>query len=990
MGAASAERATGQGRAARAFQIARDRRTSLVPTGVGAELQPARRPKGGWEAGARIASAMLAMLLAVTMLPAAGLSSAFADEPVERPATSGGDVALESANADASPETGAAPQAPVAEEREDGMLAADGLMYTVADGGLALVGFDGDAPEGALSVPAAVMLDGKEAPVVAIDLAEGQTADKVVVLSLPQSVKDIDTASLAPALPALLSVEVAGASSTLPVAAGAASVRAAYSTSGGMLFRPTSVTLQTEDGSIESIECKELLWAPPALVSARIPVECRAVAEGAFADVRGLKTVVAFGTMERISDGAFSTEQMESSKVVVPQASAAVTDVERVSASMALMGDAGQKERRSAWHEAGWRTDDIVMGKPYGSLTETVAVTEEGTIERDELQLVSYPGAHENAMDIKKPNAQGIVEQAESGLAFTVKSDMTAIVTWQGDKTATPSHVDIPATVMVDGVTYPVTEIAPNAFEGAAFLTRVTIPEGVTAIGQDAFKDCPNLAEPKMPSARKRMGGVLGGGTSGEANHPTPSQADGEEGNAFGANGQTVASMTFSGNQSGYVDGFSVSDGSISGYTTTTSLRLRMNRPLSKAIRTSEASNMTVSSIISPSELEIAYTGTAEEIVWEVANFGEFVRINAGDATDKSPGKVNLLPPSGYAFASCSTNALQGGGPQPKGSRETGSISLVRVEASSDAPLLTTNSLTGTGSATTAAKSDHNHDALYSKLADFNALKTTVGSKLDKSAISSYDTNAKLDTKFNTKLDSSAISNYNTNAKLDAKFATKMDASDFGTISYGGLDGSDASVYPTSYRKGGTPALPAPTREGFRFAGWSWARGDASGDSSNIASAFAEAGAVTLTANWEEPETPEAKHFFTSESPLRHDDASATQAHVIKVRLSNVPGTLAGVSFEGDDRTGLLRETSGVRLFVGASEDALSSGTELPWGGATASGWSCELARFADDSYGVYVGVSVPTSAIDEASIPVSYADGSYVASLVKMNYAFA
>ena len=57
---------------------------------------------------------------------------------------------------------------------------------------------------------------------------------------------------------------------------------------------------------------------------------------------------------------------------------------------------------------------------------------------------------------------------------------------------------------------------------------------------------------------------------------------------------------------------------------------------------------------------------------------------------------------------------------------------------------------------------------------------------------------------------------------------------------------------------------------------------------------------------------------------------------------------------------------------------------------STASGWSCELARFADDSYGVYVGVSVPTSAIDESAIPVSYADGSYVASLVKMNYAFA
>ena len=451
--------------------------------------------------GIRFVSVILAMLLAVTMLPAMGLSSAFADEPVERPATSGGDVALESTNSAAT-----ASQMPVTEEREGGMLAAAGLLYTVADGGLTLAGFDGAVPEGALAVPPAVSVDGKETPVVAIDLAEGQVAGEVVVLSLPQGIKEINTATLASAFPALLSVEVASGSSTLPVASGAASLRATYSTSGGMLFRPTTVTVQTEDGSIESIECKELLWAPPALVSARILLECRAIAEGAFADVRDLRTVVAFGTMERIAEGAFSTEQMEAAKVVVPQASPAVTDAERVSANMALMGDAGQKERRSAWHEAGWRTDDIVMGKPYGSLTETVAVTDEGAIERTELQLVSYPGAHERAMDLKKPNADGVVEQAECGLAFTVKSDMTASVTWQGDKTATPAHVDIPAAIVIDGVTYPVAEIAPNAFEGASFLKSIAIPETVAMIGEDGFADCPNLAGPVLPAALAEIG----------------------------------------------------------------------------------------------------------------------------------------------------------------------------------------------------------------------------------------------------------------------------------------------------------------------------------------------------------------------------------------------------------------------------------------------------------------------------------------------------
>ncbi len=449
---------------------------------------------------------MLAVLLAVTMLPASGLLSANADEPAPRPATSGGDVALESTN-DENAETES--RAPIAEEREDGMLAADGLLYTVADGGLSLVGFDGAAPEGALTVPPAISVEGKDTPVVAISIAEGQTADQAAVLSLSQSVKDIDTASLALAFPNLRSVEAAGAAgASLPAASGASSMRAVYSTSGGMLFRPTSVTFQNEDGSIETIECRELVWAPPALVSARIPVDCRAVAAGAFADVRELQTVVCFGIMERIADGAFSTGQMEAAKVVIPASSPAVADegAGRVSASMALMGSAGQKERRYAWHEAGWRTDDIVMGKPYGSLTETVAVTDEGALASEEAQLISYPDMHPQAMDVKHPGEDGKIDMADNGLAFTVKSDMTASVAWRGDPTATPAHVDIPASVVIDGVTYPVTEVAPNAFKGAVFLTSVAVPEGIVTIGEGAFEDCASLSVLDAPASLREIG----------------------------------------------------------------------------------------------------------------------------------------------------------------------------------------------------------------------------------------------------------------------------------------------------------------------------------------------------------------------------------------------------------------------------------------------------------------------------------------------------
>ena len=923
-------------------------------------------------AATRLVSVVLSVLLAVAMLPAAGLQVAYADEPVERPATSGGDVALESTNSDAAE---SAPQAPIAEEREGGMLGADGLMYTVADGGLSLVGFDGASPEGALSVPAAVMVDGKETPVVAIDFAEGQVADKVVLLSLPQSIKGIDAATLASAFPALLSVEVASASSTLPVAAGAASVRAAYSASGGMLFRPTSVTFQNEDGSIETVECKELVWAPPALVSARIPVECRAIAEGAFANVRDFKTVVAFGTMERISEGAFSTEQMESAKVVVPASSPAVTDSERVSASMALMGDAGQKERRSAWHEAGWRTDDIVMGKPYGSLTETVAVTEEGTIERDELQLVSYPGAHENAMDIKKPNADGIVEQAESGLAFTVKSDMTAVVTWQGDKTVTPANLDIPATVVIDGVTYPVTEIAPNAFEGAVFLRSVTIPEGVTAIGADAFTGCSGLIEVTAPATLKAVAtDAFEGGRI--QLPPLPSAVDASSPEAS-TGAKSADAMVLQGggisdlqSASGGVVAATDSNGdSISAY---------------DASRDS-AYNISVTVACSPGDLDLTVAVTKESQYFTITKVsaGRYgiqysgpyplyaaVEALTGCATvvfqhenGYDFAAVSFTPPSGWVCASMSSQE-QSRYAFPNNPAEYISAIFVRSEVVGNYSLLTTNALSGTGTALTAAHSDHNHDGTYAKASDLSSYVTT-----------------------------SALDGRNYITKAVSELDNFYDKAKFNTISYEGLDEADyAGALPTFYVNDASklPKVPEPRREGHEFLGWTWA-GQAT-PTKDPGSAFSGGGAVTLVANWDEtePVTPEAKHFFTSDAPLRHDDASATQTHVIKVRLASSPGTLASVSFEGDDRTGLLRETSGVKLFVGASEDALASGTELPWGGATPSGWECELAKLGEGSYGVYVGVSVPTSAIDEASIPVSYADGSYVASLIKMNYAFA
>lgn len=291
---------------------------------------------------------------------------------------------------------------------------------------------------------------------------------------------------------------------------------------------------------------------------------------------------------------------------------------------------------------------------------------------------------------------------------------------------------------------------------------------------------------------------------------------------------------------------------------------------------------------------------------------------------------------------------------------------MARQEAVGTSPLLTEARLAGTGSKTTVARSDHNHDTLYAKLAAFNELKATVGNKLD----------------------SSAISNYNTNDKLDAKFNTKVSTSDFGSISYGGLDATDTSIYPTSYRKGGTPALPTPVKEGFQFTGWSWARGSASGDSSNIATAFAEAGTVTLTANWVEA-TPEGNCFFAG-SPL--DSAvSGAQTHVIAVKLTGDASktALKSVTFVGNDSTDLIADAQegAVTFALGTTPDNVGSGGTATWGQELSG--TIPLGD-VDGGKGLYIKITIPDGAVNKDNVVGSFTADEYVASLVRLDYSFA
>ena len=422
----------------------------------------------------RLLAIVLMALMAVTMTPALGTHSAFAE------------------------------------------TAEGGLLYEIENGEATLVGFeDGASLAGALIIPETVPDGDGAATVKAVEIAEGQVAEGVTSLTLPQTVEAVKTEGLAAAFPALASVEVAAAAE-----GDGAAGKGAYSSVAGMLFR-SAAGQASSDGSAFAEDALELVWAPPAMVVARIPLECKAIASGAFMDAAALETVMSFGKMESIASaekdaegnvtkpGAFTDEQISRLTIVVPGTNYAVTGegAERVSGSVALSEKTDMLEKRKAWFHHGFDTEQIIMGAPFGEIEGVNAVSDEGVMEDRSLVTPLENGRSHLELtpeeEAEKAARRG--EDPEAGLSFSYQASMDLSVRWAGDRSATPAHVDVPAYAKVDGVTYQVAQIEPNAFEGAVFLSSVTIPEGVTAIGESAFAGCTNLKSVSLPSTLKTI-----------------------------------------------------------------------------------------------------------------------------------------------------------------------------------------------------------------------------------------------------------------------------------------------------------------------------------------------------------------------------------------------------------------------------------------------------------------------------------------------------
>ncbi len=105
----------------------------------------------------------------------------------------------------------------------------------------------------------------------------------------------------------------------------------------------------------------------------------------------------------------------------------------------------------------------------------------------------SYIISSETAKYIPKKGA--VLNDTKTKAQYTViksgKSNGT--VEYKKSANSSAAAVSIPATVTINGITYKVTSVAPNAFKNNKRITKVTVGKNVNTIGASAFYGCSKL-----------------------------------------------------------------------------------------------------------------------------------------------------------------------------------------------------------------------------------------------------------------------------------------------------------------------------------------------------------------------------------------------------------------------------------------------------------------------------------------------------------------
>lgn len=88
-----------------------------------------------------------------------------------------------------------------------------------------------------------------------------------------------------------------------------------------------------------------------------------------------------------------------------------------------------------------------------------------------------------------------------AGIYYNITGNNTVEVTYSDINNSSYSgSISVPETVTNNGTEYSVTKIGGYAFKGSA-VTSVSMPEGITSIGFEAFSGCQNLESVALPES---------------------------------------------------------------------------------------------------------------------------------------------------------------------------------------------------------------------------------------------------------------------------------------------------------------------------------------------------------------------------------------------------------------------------------------------------------------------------------------------------------
>src|ERR1035437_2440485 len=91
-----------------------------------------------------------------------------------------------------------------------------------------------------------------------------------------------------------------------------------------------------------------------------------------------------------------------------------------------------------------------------------------------------------------------------NGIKYNTTSSSAVEVTYSSSSIYT-GNITIPSTVINLGITYNVTSIGYNVFNGCK-ITSIILPNSVTSIGQQAFLGCSGLTSITIPSSVTSIG----------------------------------------------------------------------------------------------------------------------------------------------------------------------------------------------------------------------------------------------------------------------------------------------------------------------------------------------------------------------------------------------------------------------------------------------------------------------------------------------------